>query len=253
MNKKINLMSHLVAGFPTDEIAFEAAKALVDAGAEVLEIQLPFSDPSADGVAIQSACTTVLSHNYTTKNGLAFVEKIHKAFPNVKIFIMSYGSLIFTPGVENFCKMACSVGVNGLIVPDFPFDCDEGLTSCCKKYGMLNIPVAAPSMKNERLEKLLNANFEYIYVALRAGITGSETLISEETIDFLKKVSAKGAKIYGGFGLNKGEQAKKIAPFVHGVVAGSVFVRLIEKNKNDKVALYNAVKTKAEEFINANL
>ena len=95
MNKKIKLMSHLVAGYPTDDLAFTAAKALVDGGADILEVQLPFSDPSADGPAIQSACTKVLSRGYKTKDGLAFIEKLHKNFPNVKIYIMSYGSLIY--------------------------------------------------------------------------------------------------------------------------------------------------------------
>ena len=83
MKRKINLMSHLVAGYPTDEKAFIAAKALVDGGADILEIQLPFSDPSADGPAIQSACTEVLERKYRTADGLKFIETLHKEFPNV--------------------------------------------------------------------------------------------------------------------------------------------------------------------------
>ena len=93
--KKIKLMSHLVAGFPTDELALTAARALVAGGADILEIQLPFSDPSADGPAIQSACTEVLERHYKTADGLRFIETIHKEFPEVTIYIMSYGSLIY--------------------------------------------------------------------------------------------------------------------------------------------------------------
>ena len=85
-------MSHLVAGYPTDDIEFTAAKALVDGGADILEVQLPFSDPSADGPAIQSACTKVLSRGYKTKDGLAFIEKLHKNFPDVNL----YNELRFT-------------------------------------------------------------------------------------------------------------------------------------------------------------
>ena len=99
---KFNLMSHLVAGYPTDEIAFTAARALVAGGADILEIQLPFSDPSADRPAIQGACTKVLQRGYRTADGLAFIEKLHKEFPQVKIYLMSYGSLVYTPGVETF-------------------------------------------------------------------------------------------------------------------------------------------------------
>ena len=130
---KIKLMSHLVAGYPTEELSFAAASAMVRGGASILEIQLAFSDPSADGPAIQGACTEVLSHNYKVKDGLAFIERVHKAFPEVSIYIMSYGSLIYTPGVDNFCKRASEAGVTGMIIPHLPLDHDEGRTAACKK------------------------------------------------------------------------------------------------------------------------
>ena len=245
---KISLMSHLVAGYPTEELSFTAARALVDGGADILEIQLPFSDPSADGPAIQTACTKVLQRGYRTVDGLAFIAKLHKEFPNVKIYLMSYGSLVYTPGVENFCKHAAAAGVNGMIIPDLPFDYDEGLTQACKKNGMVNIPVAAPSMSPERLAKLANAGFPYIYAALRTGITGTNTQIDDNTLQFLKAVGEGGSKIYGGFGISNGEQASALADSVEAIVAGSVFVRLITENQNNPDALYKAVRAKAQEL-----
>lgn len=246
--EKIKLMSHLVAGYPTDELSLTAARALVEGGADILEIQLPFSDPSADGPAIQSACTEVLERHYRTADGLAFIEKLHKEFPDTPIYIMSYGSLIYTPGVAPFCKKAASVGVKGMIIPDLPFDFDEGLTAACKENGMINIPVAAPSMSEERLAKLANAGFPYIYAALRTGITGTDTKIDDATIQFLNKVSAGGSKIYGGFGISNGIQSAALADTVDAVVAGSVFVRLITENKDNKEKLFEAVKAKAKEI-----
>lgn len=231
--EKIKLMSHLVAGYATDEISLEVARSLVKGGADILEIQLPFSDPSADGPAIQTACTEVLSRSYKTADGLAFIKKVHEEFPETTIYIMSYGSLIYTPGVDAFCKKASECGVKGMIIPDLPFDNDEGLTAACKKYGMENIPVAAPSMSDERLAKLANAGFKYIYAALRAGITGTKTTIDEATISFLKKVGAGGSKVYGGFGISNGEQSHALANTVDAIVAGSVFVRIIAEYKND--------------------
>ena len=231
--EKIKLMSHLVAGYATDEISLEVARSLVKGGADILEIQLPFSDPSADGPAIQTACTEVLSRSYKTADGLAFIKKVHEEFPETTIYIMSYGSLIYTPGVDAFCKKASECGVKGMIIPDLPFDNDEGLTAACKKYGMENIPVAAPSMSDERLAKLANAGFKYIYAALRAGITGTKTTIDEATISFLKKVGAGGSKVYGGFGISNGEQSHALADTVDAIVAGSVFVRIIAEYKND--------------------
>ena len=247
------LMSHLVANYPNPELSFAVAQALVEGGADILEIQLPFSDPSADGPAIQNACSTVLEAGATTRDGLAFIEKVHKAFPDVKIAIMSYGSLIYTPGVDNFCKKASSAGVNYMIIPDLPFDCDEGLTQSCKKYGMENVPVAAPSMSDERMQKMLDCGFTTIYAALRAGITGTDTKIDQGTVDFLKRLQKPNKagitpKIYGGFGINGKAQADAIAPYVEGVVAGSVFVRLIDAAEGSKALLMQTITQKAKEI-----
>ncbi len=245
---KIKLMSHLVAGYPTTDLALTAARALVKGGADILEIQLPFSDPSADGPAIQTACTKVLERGYKTADGLDFIARIHKEFPDITIYLMSYGSLIYTPGIEAFCKKAAAAGVKGMIIPDLPFDYDEGLTAACKANGMINIPVAAPSMAAERLSKLANAGFPYIYAALRTGITGTNTTIDESTLDFLSKVSSGGSKVYGGFGISNGEQAKALASSVEAIVAGSVFVRLITENQNEEKNLASAVEAKAREL-----
>lgn len=245
---KIKLMSHLVAGYPTDELALTAARALVDGGADILEIQLPFSDPSADGPAIQGACTKVLERKYRTADGLAFIARLHKEFPDVKIYLMSYGSLIYTPGLENFCKKAAECGVKGMIIPDLPFDFDEGLTAACKANGMENIPVAAPSMSPERLEKMAKAGFPYIYAALRTGITGTQTSVDQATLDFIKKVGAGGSRVYGGFGISSGAQSALLGDKVEAVVAGSVFVRLITEYQKDPDALYKAVRAKAAEI-----
>jgi tryptophan synthase alpha chain len=244
----IKLMSHLVAEYPTKKASLTAAKAMIKGGAEILEIQLPFSDPSADGPAIQGACSTVLSHDYSTDEGLNFIAEIHKEFPQTTLYIMSYGSLIYTPGIENFCAKAARAGVTGMIIPDLPFDCDEGLTAACKKNGMENIPVAAPSMTPERIAVLVDRKFKYIYAALRAGITGSKTVIDDKTFEFIKSISNGGAKILAGFGIQNGKQAAELAPSVYAVVAGSVFVNIITQKADNLEKLTVAVKGKATEL-----
>lgn len=246
--QKRKLMTHLVAGYPTNELALDVATALVQGGADILEIQLPFSDPSADGPAIQTACTKVLQRGYKTRDGLDFIARVHKQFPSIPIYLMSYGSLIYTPGVADFCKRAADSGVRGMIIPDLPFDFDEGLTASCTENNMIHIPVAAPSMSAERLKKMAHAGFPYIYAALRTGITGTDTHISTETLDFLHKVSEGGSKIYGGFGISNGEQAQALAGTVEAIVAGSVFVRLIAQNEHNKEKLCQALVSKAKEL-----
>ena len=233
MTAPIKLMSHLIAGFPDGETAVKIADALVKGGASILEIQLAFSDPSADGPAIQTASTIALEKGYSTKQGLAVVKKIHNMHPDIPIYIMTYGSLAFTPGVENFVKMCHEAGVSACIIPDLPFDHDEGLTAACKKYGMENIPVAAPSMTKARLEQMAAQGFNYIYAALRAGTTGSQTVIDQATLDFLDTVGKHGSKVLGGFGIRTGEQSRVLCKHVYAVVAGSVFVNIMLNDPTD--------------------
>lgn len=244
-----NLMAHLVANYPDENTAFTVAKSLVAGGASILEIQLPFSDPNADGPLIQNACSLTLEKGFKTKDAFNFIKKVHNAFPEITIYIMSYGSLAFTPGIRNFCKTASECGVKGMIIPDLPFDNDEGLTQACKEFGMENIPVAAYGMSDERLCKMTSFGFKHIYAALRAGITGTQTKINDSTLDFIKKVSAGGAKVFGGFGIQNGEQSKILSPYVDAVVAGSVFVKIVSETKSlDELAA--KITAKARELTN---
>ena len=226
-NAPVRLMSHLVAGFPDAETSVAVADALVRGGTSILEVQLAFSDPSADGPAIQTASTVALEKGFSTRKGLEIVKRIRERHPETPIYVMTYGSLAFTPGVENFVVACKEAGASACIVPDLPFDGDEGLTEACRKHGLENIPVAAPSMRRERLEALASRGFEYVYAALRAGTTGSETTIDRATLDFIDAVGAKGSKVLGGFGIRNGEQSQVLCRHVHAVVAGSVFVNLL--------------------------
>lgn len=247
---KIKLMSHLIADFPNRNVALVAADALIAGGATTLEIQLPFSDPSADGNVIADACTKVLQNGYKTESAFEFIKALKTQNTNVPIALMSYASLIFTPGVENFCKKAKQAGADALIVPDLPFDCDENLRKIAQDYAIQMIPVAAPSMSDERIALLLQANFSTIYAALRRGITGSQTQITDETRSFLKALQTNGAKILGGFGVSCAATARAIAPFVDEIVAGSVFVKIIAENQNDVPLLKNKLTQKAKELSN---
>lgn len=257
---KISLMSHLIAGFPTNEVAFLCAKSLVKGGAKSIEIQLPFSEPSADGEAISSACAEVLKGGFSVSEAFDLAEKIRGEL-GVEVVMMSYASLVFTPGVERFAKHAAARGVSGLIVPDLPFDLDEGLRAACEENGMEMIPVAAPSMSDERLGRLKEARFGRIYAALRTGITGLQTQVTEQTRVFLNSLreenlqklnlssqTASQPRILGGFGITDRLSAAAAAPFVDQVVAGSVFVRLITANRENLGVMQEALEAKAREI-----
>lgn len=248
----MKVMAHLVAGYPTTEIAFAAAKGLVEGNVAYLEVQFPFSDPSADGKAIQTACAEVLSRSYTLADGFAFVEELHRLYPAVPIFIMTYANLAYKTGISAFVNRAKLAGAAGLIVPDLPFDRDEGLQEACEKEGLVSIPVLAPSMRKVRIEKAASLGRPYIYAALRAGITGASTVIDESTYAFLRSVSENPAgkgKILAGFGIKTGAQAKLLEGYVHAAIAGSVFVDIIrEEAPRGSAAVTEAIRKKALEI-----
>jgi tryptophan synthase alpha chain len=223
-------MAHLVAGYPTAELARAAARGLAEGGVSYFEVQFPFSDPSADGKAIQTACAEVLSRGYKLEEGFAFVRELRLSYPAIPVFIMTYGNLAYKTGIAKFVAEAAESGASGLIIPDLPFDADEGLEAECAKRGLVSVPVAAPSMTAERIGLLNALRRPYVYAALRAGITGSATVIDEKTLAFIKSLSSSGTRVLGGFGIRTGETSRALAPAVYAVVAGSVFVDIIAKN-----------------------
>ena len=248
MSIPINLMAHLVAGYPTDELAYAAAHGLVEGGCSYIEVQLPFSDPSADGPAIQSACAQVLSRGYTVADGFTFVSHLRQQFPQIPIFIMTYGNLAYRRGIAKFAKDATEIGVTGLIIPDLPFDHDENLRQACEHYGMVAVPVAAPSMSAERIALLNRQAYPYVYASLRAGITGSETEIDNRTVLFLESIRGS-SRLFGGFGIRSATQVRLVAPYVHAVVAGSVFVDLIGASAHEGIQnVQQAVLRKTQEL-----
>jgi len=220
----IPLMAHLVSGYPDASGCRAAARGLVEGGAAYLEVQIPFSDPSADGPAIREACSAALAKGGSVKESLALVADLRAAYPEVPVFLMAYASLVFTPGTAAFAEAAAKAGASGLIVPDLPFDADEGLSDACAAAGLCSVPVAAPSMRPARLAAMAALGRPYLYAALRAGITGAATEIGADTKAFLSAAGKGGSRILGGFGIRTGAQARAVASSVHAVVAGSVFV-----------------------------
>lgn len=228
MSAERSIMAHVVPYYPDREKSLEAVRALVDGGVCYLEIQFPFSDPTADGPTIQDACSTALRQGFTVEKGFGFLDEV-RSFTDVPLFLMCYASLVFTPGVDAFVKRAHEHGVRGLIVPDLPPDYDAGLYAACAKYGVAAVPVLVTTARKKRIDLALEAKPEYVYVALRSGTTGSDTVLSDETLAFLDRIKETGAKIFAGFGIRGGEQVAAVAPHCEAAVVGSAFVRAIRE------------------------
>ena len=224
------VMCHLVAGYPDMERSLLAAEAMAEGGASYLEVQFPFTDPAADGPAIQDASTRALEAGFTMREGFRLVEKIAAAVPLVPIFIMTYGSLAVRRGVDSFLKMTKDAGAAGVIIPDLPFDYDEGLYAAGDKTGIDVVPVVVPHIAGERLAGIRNLSPNYLYAALRAGITGPRTELGTETIAFLKRLRGWDTKVFAGFGITSGRQVAALAPYAEAAVVGSRLVGVIKEN-----------------------
>jgi len=223
---KVSLMTHMIAGYPNLETSLETARGLVAGGAAILEVQFPFSDPSADGPAIQAACTEALAAGFKVDDGWKLVETIRHEFPAVPVFVMSYASIVVTKGVEAFCARAHQAGVAGLIIPDLAPGADEGLYAAGKKHGLAIVPVVVPSVPHDRLDAILALKPEWVYTAIRAGITGTHTTLTAELKAFLKGLNAR-TKVMAGFGIDSAEQIRDLAASTHTIVVGSALVRTV--------------------------
>jgi tryptophan synthase alpha chain len=241
-----SLMTHLVAYYPDRERSLEVARAFVDGGASYLEIQFPFSDPSVDGPAIQSACKQALEAGFRVDDGFALVREISR-FAGRPIFVMSYASLVFARGIERFLQDVRKAGASGVIIPDLPLGYDEGLFDFAEASGIEVAAVVSPTVREERLATICARKARYIYASLRTGITGRITTIDENSFPFLKRIGAYGKRILAGFGVATHEQVKLTAPHVHAVVVGTALIRCIEEANSS--ALYPRLKAKVEELI----
>lgn len=231
------LLTHMVAGFPAVKMDEKVALALLKGGSRAIELQLPFSDPIADGPIIQAACAKALSGGYNLSYGFKLIERLVK-ITGLPLYVMSYASPVFTVGVRKFIENIQRAGAEGLIVPDLPPpDFDENLYLTGKKAGLKILPVIVPDLSERRLKAVLSVDPEAVYVAIRKGITGQNTKIESNVYEFLKKIRPRFAKIMAGFGVNSQEQVADLAPYVDYVVVGSHLIKETQKTLESKLDL----------------
>ena len=238
---KIKLMTHMIAGYPDKDTDYDIAKALIDGGASSLEVQFPFSDPSADGPLIEKASSDAIEKGFRVDDGFSLVKRIKK-YSDVPVFIMTYASIAYAKGIRDFAEKSSLCGAAGLIIPDLPFDSDEGLFSIAEENNLAPVPVVVPGIKKERLEKILALGTDYIYAAMRSGITGKETSLDDSNIKYLELIRAMGKKgliIMAGFGIRRKEQIKMLENYADCAIVGSGIVEKI--NSRGTLTVYDSV------------
>ena len=228
---KTLFMAHMIAGYPTTETSKKIAAALARGAADIIELQIPFSDPMADGPTIVAACDEALRQDMTVARSLAILRAISKH--GVPIAVMSYTNPVFHFGIPKFVKAIASAGASALIIPDCPFDTEEGmaLLAACKQYGIYLIPVVSPGIPKERLFALSKDSAGFVYCTSRRGTTGTHGAFTNDLFRFVAELKTIfKLPIAVGFGVATRADVRALAPSADIVIAGSVFVKKIQNS-----------------------
>lgn len=226
------LMTHIYYGDPNEEFSVKLTKTLINAGVDILEIGIPYTDPVCDGEVFQRACGRALSNGTTPLQVLEGIRKMKKIGINKPIYLTSYYAPIYKIGIKRFVRIAKDTGIEGLIVPDILLEEQEELQRYCKKCGLSLIQFATIYSDRERLKQTCNASSDFIYCISLPGVTGDDQGDRnklEQLIRNIKTISDK--KIYVGFGIKSSEDAREIIGLgADGIIVGSAIARIYEKN-----------------------
>lgn len=218
----------ITAGDPSLETTRELVLQMAEAGADLIELGIPFSDPVAEGKVIQSASIRALSHGITVDHIFSMLRDIRKTC-SIPIALMTYINPIFAYGVHRFLNNCKDAGVDALIVPDLPFEEKDELMPFCLKHGVYLISMIAPT-SDKRIHMIAREAQGFIYCVSSMGVTGVRKNISndaEQMVKLVKEVNDIPCAV--GFGISTPEQAARIAKFADGVIVGSAIVKIIEQ------------------------
>ena len=222
----------LTAGDPNIEKTVEYILAMEDAGCDLIEIGIPFSDPMAEGVVIQDANVRALKHNTTTDDVFDVVREVRKK-TDVPLVFLTYINPVFFYGYEKFFKKCQELGVDGIISPDLPYEEKGEIADIAKENGIDIISLIAPTSK-ERIQMIAADASGFIYVVSSLGVTGMRSEIKTDLNAILSDIrEVTDLPLAVGFGINTPEQAKNIGQFADGVIVGSAIVKIIEEYGED--------------------
>ena len=225
-------IAFITCGDPDLETTAKAVRAAADNGADLIELGIPFSDPTAEGPVIQGANLRALKGGVTTDKIFSFVKELRKDVKTPMVF-MTYSNVVFSYGAEKFISTCRDIEINGLILPDLPFEEKEEFHPICKKYGIDLISLIAPTSEN-RIAMIAKEAEGFIYVVSSLGVTGMRTEIKTDFKSIIKAIRENtDIPCAIGFGISTPEQAKKMADISDGAIVGSAIVKLLEKYGKD--------------------
>jgi tryptophan synthase alpha chain len=227
-------MPYLMGGFPDLRTSRAVGEACIDAGANLLELGVPFSDPLADGPVIHAAATEALKAGATLHGVLRVCESLAEQVP---VVLMVYANAVLAGGDSAFVERAAAAGAAGLIVPDLPHDEAGDLRAACDANGLALVPLAAPNTPPERLARIGADARGFVYTVSLAGTTGERPELPPELRATVQRVrDAADVPVAVGFGISTAEQARRVAEIADGVIVGSRVVRAAGEGGPDAVA-----------------
>ncbi|QDG54250.1 tryptophan synthase subunit alpha [Persicimonas caeni] len=230
-------------GDPTPEVSLEVVSCLVEAGADALELGIPFSDPIADGPTIQRATRRALDAGTTPGTCWELLAEVRKRHPEVPIGLLVYANLVVQGSVEQFYERAAEAGVDSVLVADVPTLEAEAFAKVARSKGVCPVMIATPNASREKLETVARLGAGYTYVVTRSGVTGAEVdadTTRSEVLDTLARLDAPASVV--GFGISRPEQVRAaLEAAAAGAISGSAVVRRIEEHRGDREAMLEAL------------
>ena len=222
----------ITCGDPDLETTAKIVREAVANGADLIELGIPFSDPTAEGPVIQGANIRALKGGVTTDKVFDLVRGLRKDV-KVPMVFMTYSNVVFSYGADKFISTCKEIGINGLILPDLPYEEKEEFLPQCKKYGVDLISLIAPTSEN-RIAMIAKEADGFIYLVSSLGVTGTRSEISTDLksiVDVIRQNTSVPCAI--GFGISTPEQAKKMADIADGAIVGSAIIKIIEQYGKD--------------------
>ncbi|MGB0172939.1 MAG: tryptophan synthase subunit alpha [Flavobacteriaceae bacterium] len=235
-NKKL-LSIYFTAGFPAIDDTVSILEQLQEAGVDMIELGLPFSDPLADGPTIQESSTKALHNGMTTDKLFDQLQGIRKTI-DVPLIVMGYFNPMMQFGVERFCKRCQEVGIDGLIIPDLPVDVyHEKYQKLFQQYGLLNMFLITPQTPDDRISYIDKVSEGFIYMVSSAATTGAQGSFGNEQEQYFKRIGAMNlkSKLLVGFGISNRETYDAAVAHSQGAIIGSAFIKHLEKNGSNSV------------------
>ncbi len=222
----------ITCGDPDLETTTAAVRAAVENGADLIELGIPFSDPTAEGPVIQGANLRALKGGVTTDRIFGLVRDLRRDV-TVPLVFMTYANVVFSYGTERFLAACREAGIDGLILPDVPFEEREEFLPFCRRYGVDLISLIAPTSEH-RIAKIAREAEGFLYIVSSLGVTGTRSEITTDLSSMVEVVRQNTAiPCAVGFGISTPEQAKRMAEVSDGAIVGSAIVRLLEQYGKD--------------------